>query len=279
MKKPGQKDEIARALQTCSDQGWKKGLNFGIIIGWPDETEEEFFETIEFLDWAVSLGVMRALSIIPMYRTQGMMDDSLLRDAEGEAKGLAWRLPTAAGSPAVRARRYFHVFEHFTDLALVQSPVPHHVVVNKMLGGQPPGFWERWIAKRGEHPVDNRMEEPTQAGAGVFSVPPVVGTESPLGPIGAAAPDTLPWSVRTLVGRGATVVLQLNPDPEADALARVGAHGFSHEGDLLPEPLRDVVLEMSRAVGGLARKTESTDEIWTEVARFVETIASDVRLA
>jgi hypothetical protein len=59
----------------------------------------------------------------------------------------------------------------------------------------------------------------------------------------------------------------------------VGAHGFSHEGDMLPEPLRDVVLEIGRAVGGLAKKSESTDEIWAEVARLVETIASDVRLA
>jgi hypothetical protein len=215
-----------------------------------------------------------------MYRTQGMMDDSLLRDAEGEAKGLAWRLPTAAGSPVVRARRYFHVFEHFTDIALVQSPAPHHVVVSQMLGGQPPGFWERWIAKRGEHPVDNRMEEPIQAASEVPSIPPVADTEAPPEPRETAtAPDTSPWSVRTLVGRGATVVLQLNPNPGADALARVGAHGFSHEGDMQPEPLRDVVLEIGRAVGGLAKKSESTDEIWAEVARLVETIASDVRLA
>jgi hypothetical protein len=150
VKKPGSAEQVATALQTIRRAGeGQLKLSCGIIVGWPDETEEEFYETIEFVDWAVELGVISSLTVHPLFRTAAAMGEGLLGDAQGDTRGLRWRTPTAGGSVTVRARRFFHVFEHFHRIIKIESSLPTNVAVQIMFGDTPNSFWQRWIAEHG----------------------------------------------------------------------------------------------------------------------------------
>jgi hypothetical protein len=292
IKKPGKKEEIAAALQTCRDQGWIDSLGMGIIIGWPDETEEEFYESVEFLDWALALGIISSVSVMPLIRTPGMMDPSLLGGAEGEARGLLWRLPTAAGSPNIRARRFFHVLDHFDGLVPVASSIPHQIVADSMLSGCVPAFWERWLARHAvedadaaRHLIAKFWSEPDPAA----SFPTEEPVSLPTNEAGALETQSEPNAdeqatsedlglERTLVGRGETVVLRLDRAPGARGIARAHDHMLSYRGSDLPAPLRPVVLELGRAVRQLPKAPAVTEDVWRNIARIVEHIAPDVRL-
>jgi hypothetical protein len=150
VKKPGSAEQVAQALQTVRDAGeGNLKLSCGIIVGWPDETEEEFYETIAFVDWAVALGVITSLTVHPLFRTSAAMGEGLLGDAEGDVRGLRWRTPTAGGSVTVRARRFFHVFEHFHNLIKIESSLPTDIAVRIMFDQVPSPFWQRWVEEHG----------------------------------------------------------------------------------------------------------------------------------
>jgi hypothetical protein len=150
VKKPGSAEQVAQALQTIRDAGeGKLKLSCGIIVGWPDETEEEFYDTIAFVDWAINLGVISSLTVHPLFRTPAAMGDTLLGDAEGDARGLRWYKPTIAGSVTVRARRFFHVFEHFHKIIKIESSLPTDIAVRIMFDQAPNAFWQKWVAEHG----------------------------------------------------------------------------------------------------------------------------------
>jgi hypothetical protein len=77
------------------------------------------------------------------------MGDGLLGDAQGDVRGLRWYKPTAGGSVTVRARRFFHVFEHFHRLIKIESSLPTNVAVQIMFDRTPDSFWQRWIDEHG----------------------------------------------------------------------------------------------------------------------------------
>jgi Radical SAM superfamily len=150
VKKPGSAEQVAQALQTIRDAGEGNfKLSCGIIVGWPDETEEEFYETVAFVDWAVALGVITSLTVHPLFRTTAAMGEGLLGDAEGDTRGLRWRTPTAGGSVIVRARRFFHVFEHFHKIIKIESSLPTDIAVRIMFDQTPDSFWRHWIEEHG----------------------------------------------------------------------------------------------------------------------------------
>lgn len=302
MKKPGKKEEIATALQVCRDEGFTS-LGMGVIVGWPDETEEEFYETVEFLDWAVSLGVSSSLCVMPLIRTPGMMDPTLLEGATGEARGLLWRMPTAGGSPNVRARRFFHVLEHFHGLVPVSSSIPHEIVAHSMLNRDAWSFRDSWIARHAVEDVDaarhlvanfwgdredggslstEEVAEPAEAAAPLASEAaslPLESRDESVSNGGAPTSSTDPLaSERTLVGRGETVVLRLDRAPGTPGFATVYDHTLSYRGSEIPAPLRPVVLDLGRAVRRLSKAPALTDEAWSDIARIVKHIAPDVRL-
>lgn len=149
MKKPGSIDKITHALETAARAtGGAFRVTPGVIVGWPDETEEELYETIAFLDWMIALGISDVVNVTPMRRSQAMMDPTLLAGVEGPPVGLTWRGPGPAGDPRVRARRYLHVFEHFGGVVTVASAAPPSVVIRLLLAGEAPVFWQRWLRLR-----------------------------------------------------------------------------------------------------------------------------------
>ena len=151
VKKPGTIESVAQALQILREVG--KGalrVTCGVIVGWPGETEEEFYETVAFLDWAAALNVFEEFSVNPLMRVPSAEDLGELENAEGGPYGLHWRLPGPAGTPDVRARRALHLIEHFSGIMRVNLGLPMRLV-EEMIDNPVEPFWKRWQAVHEEH--------------------------------------------------------------------------------------------------------------------------------
>lgn len=151
MKKPGTIQSVRRALEVIRDAGEKKlRVNFNFIVGWPDESEADFHATMDFVEWASTLGIVTDVGVMPLFRTPVAMDTNLFADSTGPAKGFEWRSPRPAGSPEVRCRRFMSVFERFHRLLPVTSVIPRKRVIQWMAPHLPESFVDAWCAVHGE---------------------------------------------------------------------------------------------------------------------------------
>lgn len=160
MKKPGTIQAVRRALETIRDAGEKKlRVNFNFIVGWPDETEEDFHQTMDFVEWASTLGIISDVGVMPLFRTPVAMDTNLFADTTGPAKGFEWRNNRPAGSPEIRCRRFMSVFERLHRLLPVTSVLPRKRVLQWMAPHLPESFIDAWCTVHGE----SNFEGPPEA--------------------------------------------------------------------------------------------------------------------
>lgn len=172
LKKPGLIESVAKALEHFRDAGGRMSVNFNVIVGMPDETEAEFLETVRFLEWVSTLGVVTDVSVMPLSKTDAAMDRSLLDGVKGDARGVCWVGDGPGGDPAVRVRRLMHLFEHFAGILPISSVVPRDTLLRWMLPDVPAEFIERWCARHGSQSeyfgpgatVDASARDPARGG-------------------------------------------------------------------------------------------------------------------
>ncbi len=183
VKKPGRADEVARALETIGAVGGgRMQVSVNVIVGFPEETEADYRETLDFMDWAIDLGVISELGVMPLMRMPDAMDQGLLATAEGPTRGYDWRTPTPGGDPRVRARRFLGVFERFGGRLVVSSPIPREHLIRRLLPELGDDEVEAWLDRHGR--VSTYFGAPT-APAG----DPVRQAGLSAGDDGEAAPD------------------------------------------------------------------------------------------
>ncbi len=112
MRKPGNVESVRNVLLTLAEAcGSALNIALDVIIGWPDETEAEFYDTIKFLEWALNNGLVHRINIMPLIRVKNQpMDWSCAQDNH---LGFAWQADSPAGSPEIRYRRLIHFISHF----------------------------------------------------------------------------------------------------------------------------------------------------------------------
>lgn len=203
LKKPGRIEAIADALVAFRDAGaGKMTVNFNVIIGLPDETEAEFYETVRFLEWAAGLGVVSDVSLMPLSRSPSAMDQALLTDTGGDPRGLRWSSEGPGGSPEVRCRRYLAVFEHFDGILPITSVVPRDIVIRWLMPDAGEAFIEQWCRKHGR--ADEYFGAPTSDVAGVDEAQPLIPSLARGTAVGAG------WIVDGWFPRQGAYVLQLS---------------------------------------------------------------------
>lgn len=131
--KPGSAASVAAAM-TAWHRGGAGGLHFGVPVGIPGETDDDFAETERFVDWALGLrGTVASVTVLPYTFFLSAQDPSLLRDNTGERRGVAWRTGGPAGDPRVRARRFMRLFEAVAGRTAAVSPIPPYLALPAML--------------------------------------------------------------------------------------------------------------------------------------------------
>lgn len=131
MRKPGSMGAIRRACETIADVGERRAwLAFFVIVGWPDETEGDFDQTVAFLEWAAGLGIVTQVTAIPLLKVPGQ--SMAWRSPSLADRGVAWEDDSPSGDPAVRFRRLVSLRQRLGQS--VEIPFPLDVLEGIMKG-------------------------------------------------------------------------------------------------------------------------------------------------
>lgn len=152
MKKPDTAASVLDVLETADriSEG-RLHVGLGVIVGWPGETEEEHFATVDFLERYATLDALTPnANVSPLHRTPNAHDRELMGALGGDARGVLWRHDGPAGSPAARIRRLMGIVERFHGLMRVDCPVPVDLLVRWMLTDADPQFIDRWLERHGQ---------------------------------------------------------------------------------------------------------------------------------
>ncbi len=147
--KPASAAQVAAAMEAYHRVG-NGGLHFGIPVGIPGETDEDFAETERFVERALRLeGTIETITVLPYAFFLTAQDANLCAENVGERRGVLWRTAGPGGDPATRARRFMRLFELVGGRVPVNSPFPPHLLLPSMLPETPREELDAWMARYG----------------------------------------------------------------------------------------------------------------------------------
>jgi hypothetical protein len=149
MHKPGSIAQVASAMMTYHRGGGGE-LHFSVPVGIPGETDDDFRQTEEFVEWALGLkGTIGSITVLPYVFFPTAQDPTLGRSNRGERRGVLWRTDAPAGDPAVRGRRFMRLFDRIDRRVQVNCPTPPYLALPAMLPDEDPARLEAWMARHG----------------------------------------------------------------------------------------------------------------------------------
>jgi radical SAM superfamily enzyme YgiQ (UPF0313 family) len=149
IQKPGNVAHVLAAMETYRRAGLR-GLNVGVLIGLPGETNANFEETEAFVDRVLTFGeTIESITVLPYVWFLSAQDPDFARLNQGERRGVLWRSDVAGGDPAERARRFMRIFDRIASRAPVCSPIPPYLALPAMLPNEDPARIEAWMNRHG----------------------------------------------------------------------------------------------------------------------------------
>ncbi|MFO0598887.1 MAG: radical SAM protein [Myxococcaceae bacterium] len=155
------------------------GLTFGLPVGLPGETEEDFEAALAFAERVLDARdaspppahgrAIEVVTVLPYVAFRSAQDAAFSAQLGG-ARGVTWQAPVAGGDPKVRARRFMAAFDRLASRVEVMSPVPPYLMLPAMLPGDP--AVEAWLARHGRvfdqltPPARVRHDAPTRTEGG-----------------------------------------------------------------------------------------------------------------
>ncbi len=149
VQKPGNMAQVLAALETYQRAGLR-GLNVGVLVGLPGETEANFAETETFVDRVLTFGEsIESITVLPYVWFLSAQDPDFARLNQGARRGVLWRANVAGGDPAERARRFMRIFDRIGGRAPVCSPIPPYLALPAMLPDEDPSRIDAWMGHHG----------------------------------------------------------------------------------------------------------------------------------
>jgi hypothetical protein len=146
--KPGTVAQVASAMEAFHRGGGGE-LHFGVPVGIPGETDDDFRQTEQFVEWALGLkGTIASITVLPYMFFDTAQDPDLCRNNRGERRGALWRTEAPGGDPAVRARRFMRLFDLVDGRLPVMCPFPPYLFLPAMLP-EDPARVEAWMTRHG----------------------------------------------------------------------------------------------------------------------------------
>lgn len=166
LRKPGTMAQVAAAM-LAYHRGGAGGLHFGVPIGFPGETDDDFRATERFVEWALGLeGTIGSITVLPYALFMTMQEPALCQPNTGESRGVLWRTAGPGGDPATRARRFMRLFELIDGRVPVTCPFPPFLFLRDMLPDEDPGHLDGWMDRYGRSfdqitPMERRVRRQT----------------------------------------------------------------------------------------------------------------------
>jgi anaerobic magnesium-protoporphyrin IX monomethyl ester cyclase len=149
VQKPGKMSHVFTAMETYRRAGLR-GLNVGVLVGLPGETEVNFTETQSFVEKVLSFGeTIESITVLPYVFFLSAQGPEFGRINKGPRRGVLWRADVPGGDPAERARRFMNMFDYIGGRATVCSPVPPYLALPAMLPDEEPARIDAWMARHG----------------------------------------------------------------------------------------------------------------------------------
>lgn len=149
LQKPASTMQVAAAIEEYH-HGGAGGLHIGVPVGIPGEEDQDFVETLRFMEWAVGLkGTVASVTVLPYVFFLSAQDPGLADGNRGARRGVMWRNDGPGGDPATRARRFMQAFEAIDLRVPTNSPLPPYLFLPAMLPEEPAASLERWMDRYG----------------------------------------------------------------------------------------------------------------------------------